>query len=228
MSLSEISAHPAFAPAVRAQRLNLRRARQIAIRSIDLALASMLLLFLAPLLVMLAIVVWAQDGGPVVFGHGRIGRSGRSFQCLKFRSMVVDAADRLNAHLAANPAAMAEWTLNHKLRDDPRITPLGRFLRASSLDELPQLFNVLRGDMSLVGPRPIVADEIAKYGRYFRHYCDVKPGLTGLWQVSGRNDVSYRRRVALDVAFIRRPSVRAYGAILVMTVPAVLKRTGVY
>lgn len=197
-------------------------------RCVDLLIAILALVFLAPLLVVLAMLVMAQDGGPAVFGHRRVGRHGKTFRCLKFRSMVTDADTRLTRHLEINPAARAEWAVDHKLRNDPRVTPLGRFLRQSSLDELPQLLNVLRGEMSLVGPRPIVEGEIHRYGRYFAHYCRVRPGITGLWQVMGRNDVSYRRRVALDVTYVRRSSAYTYFAVLARTVPAVLNRQGVY
>ena len=133
--------------------------------------------------------------------------------------------DRLEA---SDPIARLEWEKDHKLRNDPRITRLGSFLRKSSLDELPQLFNVLRGEMSLVGPRPIVDAEVVRYGRYFADYCSVRPGITGLWQISGRNDVSYRRRVALDVAFARARSRSLYVRILAGTVPSVLVRRGSY
>ncbi|CAL1691007.1 UDP-glucose:undecaprenyl-phosphate glucose-1-phosphate transferase [Brevundimonas subvibrioides] len=201
---------------------------QFAVRAADVILASFALLFLAPLMIVVAVLVTLQDGGPALFGHRRIGRAGLEFNCLKFRSMVVDAEERLTRHLAANASARLEWAADHKLRHDPRVTALGRFLRKSSIDELPQLFNVLRGDMSLVGPRPIVQGEVHRYGRYFAHYCQVRPGITGLWQVMGRNDVSYRRRVALDVAYVRRFRVTTYVSILALTVPAVLGRSGVY
>ena len=150
------------------------------------------------------------------------------FKCLKFRSMLVDADRRLQELLAQDPVARAEWERDHKLRDDPRITALGSFLRRSSVDEIPQLFNVLRGEMSLVGPRPIVAAEVPRYRRYINHYCSVTPGITGLWQVSGRNDVSYRRRVALDVTYARSKSLLFDLKILAATVPAVLLRKGSY
>lgn len=186
------------------------------------------LVFLAPLLVTVAVLIHLQDGGPVLFAHTRIGRGGRKFRCLKFRTMAVDAEARLQAYLACDPAARAEWKLDHKLKHDPRITPIGEFLRKSSLDELPQLLNVLRGEMNLVGPRPIVQDEIVRYGPRFNHYCRVKPGITGLWQVSGRNDVSYRRRVAMDTLYARNRSIRGDLFILMMTAPAVLFRRGSY
>ncbi len=187
-----------------------------------------LLLFFAPLMLAVALAVFVQDGGPIIFAHRRLGRGGRFFSCLKFRSMATDAQARLHHLLAANPEAKAEWDRDHKLRNDPRITPLGDFLRRSSLDELPQLFNVLRGEMSLVGPRPIVEAEARRYGRRIRHYCSVRPGITGLWQVSGRNDTSYRRRVAIDVVYSRKKSLLLDARILLMTIPAVLLRRGSY
>ncbi|THD78832.1 MAG: exopolysaccharide biosynthesis protein [Phenylobacterium sp.] len=191
-------------------------------------LAIVALIFLAPVMLGVALAVFMQDGGPMVFAHRRIGRGGRYFYCLKFRSMAVDAERRLNALLASDPAARAEWEKDHKLRDDPRVTKLGAFLRKSSLDELPQLFNVLRGEMSLVGPRPIVDAEIVKYGRRFDSYCAVKPGITGLWQVSGRNDTTYRTRVALDCVYAKRRNLMLDGMIIAATVPAVLLRKGSY
>jgi len=197
-------------------------------RLMDLVLASMILLFLAPLMALVGLAVWLQDGGPVFYAQSRIGRHGVLFKCLKFRSMLVDADRRLQELLAQDPVARAEWERDHKLRDDPRITALGSFLRRSSVDEIPQLFNVLRGEMSLVGPRPIVAAEVPRYRRYINHYCSVTPGITGLWQVSGRNDVSYRRRVALDVTYARSKSLLFDLKILAATVPAVLLRKGSY
>lgn len=187
-----------------------------------------LILALAPLLAAISLAIVIQDGGPVFFSHTRVGRNGRPFQCLKFRSMAIDAQKRLADYLATEPAAQLEWIEHQKLRDDPRITPLGAFLRRSSLDELPQVFNVLRGDMSLVGPRPIVEDEIPRYGRRFKDYCRVKPGITGLWQVNGRSDVSYRRRVAMDTIYARSKSLRLDLWILMMTIPAVALRRGSY
>jgi len=171
------------------------KADAIIVRALDIILSLVIMLFLAPLLIMVAAIIFFTDPGPVIFGHQRVGRNGAKFKCLKFRSMVMDADARLAELLASDPVARQEWAMDHKLRNDPRITPFGRFLRKSSIDELPQLINVLLGDMSLVGPRPIVTAEIVRYGRYFDHYCRVRPGLTGLWQISGRNDISYRRRV---------------------------------
>jgi exopolysaccharide production protein ExoY len=142
--------------------------------------------------------------------------------------MTADAEQRLARLLASDADARREWLQDHKLRRDPRVTPFGNFLRRSSLDELPQLFNVLRGEMSLVGPRPIVPREAVRYGRYFEDYCKVRPGITGLWQVCGRNNVSYRRRVALDVTYTRRRSTLLNLAILGATIPSVLSAEGSY
>lgn len=196
--------------------------------AMNFVVALIALVFLAPVMIAVGLMVFAQDGGPVLFAHRRIGRNGRYFYCLKFRSMAVDAEQRLAQLLASDPAARAEWERDHKLRDDPRVTRLGSFLRKSSLDELPQLINVLRGEMSLVGPRPIVDAEIPKYGRRFESYCAVKPGITGLWQVSGRNDTSYRARVAMDCIYARQRNVLMDGMIIAATVPAVLMRKGSY
>jgi lipopolysaccharide/colanic/teichoic acid biosynthesis glycosyltransferase len=187
-----------------------------------------MLLFFLPVMALVAAAVALQDGGPAIFAHKRLGRNGKPFLCYKFRSMRVDAEARLAAVLAADPAAREEWARDHKLRRDPRVTPLGDFLRRSSLDELPQFFNVLRGEMSLVGPRPIVEAERIKYGRRFEHYCAVKPGITGLWQISGRNDVAYRTRVALDTCYAKNKSLGLDLYILVMTVPSVLRARGCY
>jgi lipopolysaccharide/colanic/teichoic acid biosynthesis glycosyltransferase len=203
-------------------------AQPVACRMFDLLLAFSILIFMAPLMIVTALAIKLQDGGPIFFGHTRIGFSGRTFRCWKFRTMVVDADARLAALLASDPVARQEWERDQKLRRDPRITALGAFLRVSSLDELPQLFNVLVGEMSLVGPRPIVAAEVGRYGARFVNYCSVRPGITGLWQVSGRNDVSYRRRVAMDTLFSRRASAGLYVSLLIATVPAVLCRKGSY
>jgi len=198
------------------------------IRLADIVIGLTAILFLLPGLLAVALLVKLQDGGPVLFAQTRIGKDMRTFKCLKFRSMRTNAGELLAELLESDPVARAEWAADHKLRNDPRITPLGGFMRKTSIDELPQLFNVLKGDMSLVGPRPIVEAEIPKYGRSMRHYCRRLPGITGLWQVSGRNDVDYRRRVALDRLFARKLSPKLYAAILCLTVPAVLLRRGSY
>lgn len=204
------------------------RMDRLATRLIDVVGAVLLLVFVAPLMLMVAGLIALERSGPVLFRQTRIGLGGQAFKVLKFRTMAADAEQRLIAHLASDPTAAAEWLADHKLRNDPRTTPFGRFLRRSSVDELPQLINVLRGEMSLVGPRPIVVDEVAKYGRHFAAYTSVKPGLTGRWQVNGRNDVPYPRRVRMDAAYARSRCVALDVRILFATVPAVLKRRGSY
>jgi lipopolysaccharide/colanic/teichoic acid biosynthesis glycosyltransferase len=197
-------------------------------RAVDVVVAALALAFLLPLLVAVAVCIRLQDGGAIFFAQERVGRNGRTFRCFKFRSMVLDADARLAKHLAENASARAEWEADHKLRRDPRITPLGVFLRKSSIDEIPQLLNVLRGEMSIFGPRPIVRAEASRYGRHFSHYTRVRPGITGLWQVSGRNNVSYRRRVACDVLYVRRRSTKVNLLIMTKTIPAVLLAKGSY
>ena len=195
-------------------------------RLIDVGFSSTALLVLLPVIILICFAIAIQDGGSPIFVHRRIGKGGRIFPCLKLRTMVLDSEARLQRHLEADPEARAEWALDQKLRNDPRITPLGVFLRKSSLDELPQLLNVVWGHMSLVGPRPIVPAEVPRYGRYMQFYCNMRPGITGLWQVSGRNDISYRRRVAMDTIYSR---TRWFGGdiwIMVRTVPAVFASKG--
>lgn len=199
-----------------------------AIRIVDFAVALTAIIALFPLLLAVMVVIYLTDPGPIIFAHRRVGRNGRLFPCFKFRTMVVDADTRLAVLLARDPQARAEWENDHKLRVDPRITRIGQFLRRSSIDELPQLFNVVRGEMSLVGPRPIVQAEVARYRRFFSDYATVKPGITGLWQVSGRNDTTYRRRVAMDVSYARQKSLLFDLKIVAMTIPAVLAAKGSY
>ena len=196
-------------------------------RSFDIVMSASALVATSPLLFILTILV-KRDGGPALFGHKRIGQNGHRFSCLKFRSMVTNGDEVLRRHLAKNPAAMAEWKAEWKLRDDPRVTRLGHFLRKTSLDELPQLFNVLKGDMSLVGPRPIIMAECAEYDSDIALYHMVRPGLTGLWQISGRNDVSYRERVEMDSRYVRNWSFWHDIAIILKTIPVLLNRTGAY
>ena len=195
-------------------------------RAIDVIVAGVTLVLLLPLLALVAGAVWAGDRKSPIFRHRRVGRQGRPFGCLKFRTMLVEAEAALAAHLAANPAARAEWEATHKLTDDPRVTAIGRVLRKTSLDELPQLINVLRGDMSLVGPRPIVQAEMARYGSAFPACFSVPPGVTGLWQVSGRSDTTYEERVALDLAYAAGWSLKRDLVILIRTVPAVFAQRG--
>ncbi len=197
-------------------------------RGLDVVLAAAASIVFLPVVAIVAAAIKLEDGGPVLFCQERIGHRGKRFRCWKFRSMCVDAEARLAEILASDPQLRDEWETDRKLKVDPRITRIGEFLRKTSLDELPQLFNILRGEMSVVGPRPIVASEIACYDRWYRYYTAVKPGLTGLWQVSGRNDVSYRRRVAMDRFFSRMHSLELYAFIVLATLPAVLLRRGSY
>jgi Undecaprenyl-phosphate galactose phosphotransferase WbaP len=200
-----------------------------ATRILDVAIAAMALVFFAPLMLLTALMIKLQDGGPIFFGHTRLGRGGRSFKCLKFRSMVVDAEERLHRLLDRDPVARQEWAADQKLRVDPRITAFGALLRKSSIDELPQLFNVLRGEMSIVGPRPIVQAEVIRYGRaYQRYYCAVRPGITGLWQVSGRSDLSWDESVRLDLYYVDNWSLVLDLHTMWRTLWVVLRRKGAY
>lgn len=199
---------------------------------VDVVLASLILTLLAAPMLVIGLFIWAdgvlsdQPHSPILFRQPRIGEGGRRFACWKFRTMRAGADGLLTQRLAACERSRAEWATAQKLHDDPRVTPIGRVLRRYSLDELPQLLNVIRGEMSLVGPRPIVENEIARYGRYFAHYCRVRPGMTGLWQVAGRNRVSYRRRVAMDVPYIRRRGAGLYLSLLAATFGAVAFGSG--
>ncbi len=194
-------------------------------RLFDISLALILLPVILPVIAGLWCVT-VRDGGRGFFAHKRIGRHGKVFRCWKLRTMVVDAEARLREHLAANPAAAEEWKRDHKLTDDPRITRLGRFLRRTSLDELPQIWNVLRGEMSFVGPRPIVRVELHKYGPHRPVYLSMTPGITGLWQVSGRNDVTYSERVQLDLDYSSKLSLVTDVRLIMMTGLSVVGATG--
>ncbi|GBQ33070.1 sugar transferase [Gluconacetobacter sacchari] len=196
-------------------------------RAMDIVISATMLFLAMPVMLAIAVLV-RRDGGAALFGHDRIGENGRVFRCLKFRSMAVNADELLKTLLANDESARAEWNETQKLRRDPRITRLGRFLRATSLDELPQLLNILRGDMSLVGPRPIVRAEIERYGDNIAYYYATRPGLTGLWQVSGRSNTSYARRVALDSTYVRQWTFRKDVLILLKTIPAVLRHDGAH
>jgi exopolysaccharide production protein ExoY len=197
-------------------------------RIFDILAASILLIGASPLFLIVAILVKFLDPGPIIYPHTRIGHGGRRFKCLKFRSMIVNADDALKTLLQADSEVRELWQRTQKLTNDPRITPLGQFLRQSSLDELPQLINVIRGDMSLVGPRPIVPSETTRYGDKLRLYLAARPGITGLWQVSGRSDCSYERRIELDANYVRHWRFSADLFILVRTVSAVIARKGSY
>jgi exopolysaccharide production protein ExoY len=196
-------------------------------RSFDILGALLLGVALTPLMVVVVLLLRAE-GGPVIYRHRRVGRDGRVFECLKFRSMVPDADRVLRQLLDTQPELKAEWLRDHKLRHDPRITLMGRFLRRTSLDELPQIWNVVRGDMSLVGPRPVVREELMRYGRCLPIYLSAKPGITGLWQVTGRNNTDYRRRVALDVYYVRKQNLLLDLFILIKTMGVVLGGGGAY
>jgi len=220
---------PEFFEYSHAERVELLRfddRSQRAKRAIDVALAGAALLATLPLLVVLFCLVRA-DGGPAFFGHRRVGRNNRTFVCWKFRTMVPDSEDYLHRLLVSCPQARAQWERERKLDPDPRITRLGAVLRRTSLDELPQLVNVLRGDMSLVGPRPVVADELERFYRdRSRYYLSVRPGLTGLWQVSGRNGLSYAARVRLDAWYVMHWSLFLDLRILLRTVRVVASGRG--
>jgi exopolysaccharide production protein ExoY len=194
-------------------------------RCADRIIAALLLLAFSPLMLVCAWLI-RKDGGPATFGHYRVGANGGVFRCFKFRTMCIDAERVLHDILEKDAALRDEWKRNFKLANDPRVTRVGRFLRRSSLDELPQLFNVLRGDMALVGPRPIPLIELRLYGPARWQYLSVLPGMTGLWQVSGRNRVSYERRVQLDDEYVRNRSIWLDGWILIRTVLVVLTRDG--
>ncbi len=194
-------------------------------RVFDLTLGILLLIASAPLLLIIAILV-ALDGGPVLYRHSRVGKGITPFDCLKFRTMILDADHCLDEYLGHHPQASDEWARDQKLMFDPRITPIGKFLRKTSFDELPQIFNVLRGEMSLVGPRPVTGAELARYKEHVGEYASVLPGITGLWQVSGRNDVSYERRVELDVEYVRNHNLLRDLVILAKTPRVILNPTG--
>jgi len=196
-------------------------------RIADLVVSLLAITALMPMFIILYLLV-KRDGGPAFYRQSRIGEGGKTFSCWKFRSMALDADRILSEHLAANESARAEWANDHKLRNDPRITPIGAFIRKGSIDELPQLWNVLKGDMSLVGPRPIVLEERTRYGELYGYYLNQKPGITGLWQISGRNHTTYNERVALDVWYSRNWSFWLDIIIVVRTFPVVFSRSGAY
>lgn len=194
----------------------------------DFALTLVGTVAISPILIFIAIWIYKDSPGPVIFKHIRIGKDGREFPCYKFRSMCVDAKEKLAELLENDPVAKAEWERDFKLKNDPRITKSGAFLRKTSLDELPQIFNVLKGEMSLVGPRPVIEEELERYGEYVNDYLMVKPGITGMWQVSGRSDIDYKERVLLDSWYVRNWSVWIDIVMLVKTLKVVLLRKGAY
>jgi exopolysaccharide production protein ExoY len=200
----------------------------VAKRAFDVTAALTALVVFLPLFLMIAALVKFTDGGRIFYGHKRIGHNGRPFKCLKFRTMVPNGDEVLRRHLHNNPEAAAEWKATRKLKDDPRVTTVGAVLRKLSLDELPQLFNVVRGEMSIVGPRPVVDEELTIYDTFAIYYLSTRPGLTGLWQISGRNDVSYESRIAFDTHYVQNWSLLKDMAIIVKTIPAVCMSRGSY
>ncbi|MGZ7846670.1 undecaprenyl-phosphate galactose phosphotransferase WbaP [Haemophilus sp. SZY H57] len=204
-----------------------KRSSRFVKRTMDIVGTILLIMLLSPLLIVLYFII-KKDGGDAIYGHPRVGRNGKIFRCLKFRSMVVNSKEVLETLLENSPEARAEWERDFKLKNDPRITRIGAFIRKTSLDELPQLFNVLKGEMSLVGPRPIVQEELERYEDNVDYYLMAKPGMTGLWQVSGRNDVDYDTRVYFDAWYVKNWSLWNDIAILFKTVNVVLNRDGAY
>jgi exopolysaccharide production protein ExoY len=190
-------------------------------RTADIILALCGIILLVPFFVICYLATAFFSPGPVLFRHKRVGFNGKQFDCWKFRTMAVDAQERLRRHLEADPAAAAEWIATRKLRHDPRVTPIGAMLRRSSLDELPQLFNVLKGDMSIVGPRPVTEEELSRYSDAINAYYACRPGITGLWQVSGRSTTTFQRRVVLDSYYAQHWSIVLDVKIIMATVPAV-------
>jgi Undecaprenyl-phosphate galactose phosphotransferase WbaP len=197
-------------------------------RTIDLALIVASLPVLLPVVGLVALAIRMTSSGPIFFSHRRVCGHGQFFSMWKFRTMCVNSTELLEDYLAAHPEARAEWKRDHKLKQDPRVTKVGELLRRTSLDELPQLWNVFTGSMSLVGPRPIVLAEVERYGDYFLDYCAVKPGITGLWQVSGRSRISYAERVQLDCHYARNWSLTADSRILLRTLDSVINQDGAY
>lgn len=215
--------------AVRRRVRRLTRLESVLKRAFDIMGVLVIAMLFALPMIVIALSIRLTCPGKVVFGHKRVGRRGRVFRCYKFRSMVPNAEDLLRELLARDPAAREEWASTYKLKNDPRVTRIGHFIRKTSLDELPQLWNVLRGDMSLVGPRPVVRRELEQYyGAGRRHYISVRPGLTGLWQVSGRNDIGYERRVELDIRYVEDWSLWGDLVIVLSTVTAVFGRHDAY
>ena len=205
-----------------------RRRNRVIKRAFDLLFTICGGLCILPFLLVIAVMVAVDNKGNVIFAHRRIGRDGKEFKCYKFQTMIPNAQEALEKYLAENPAARKEWEESFKLTDDPRVTKLGNILRKTSLDEMPQLWNVIRGDMSLVGPRPIVAKEIERYGEYFREYAMVTPGITGMWQASGRSDTTYEERVEMDTWYVRNWSVWIDLMYLFKTVKIVFTGKGAY
>ena len=203
-------------------------AQQLAKSVFDRLAAFAALVLIAPVMGVIAILILMRRDGPVFFSHARVGRGGRLFRCHKFRTMIPNGASLFDHILAIDPIASEDWMVHRKVYRDPRVSRFGAFLRSSSLDELPQLWNVLCGDMSMVGPRPITEEELSQYGDNARDYLSVRPGITGAWQISGRSDCSYAERVALDVDYVRNLSFARDMTILLRTFDVVLRRHGAH
>lgn len=203
-------------------------ANRVVKRVLDLVLSLLIGLLISPFVLVVALLIKLESPGPAFFGHARLGKDGKPFKSWKFRSMVRDSQRVLKELLERDPAARAEWEANFKLKNDPRVTKIGAFLRKTSLDELPQLWNVLLGEMSLIGPRPIITDEVPKYGEYYSTFSSVLPGLSGLWQVSGRSELDYDERVALDIYYIQSWSLWLDLHIFMKTIGVVLYGKGAY
>ena len=202
------------------------RANRILKRGFDILFAGIALVLLAPVFGIVALALRLRERGPIFFSHTRVGANGEEFACHKFRTMKTDGDRQLEWMLAIDPIARAEWEADRKLERDPRVHAIGNILRRTSLDELPQFWNVLKGDMSIVGPRPITWSEAEKYGMHFADYCAVKPGITGAWQVGGRSDTSYDYRVGLDVDYVRNATFLDDIRIVFKTVGVVLAQRG--
>ena len=194
-------------------------------RCFDLLLGFALLPILLPTICILTILNTLSIGSPI-FGHTRIGQDGRSFACWKMRTMLPASDHVLTAYLAQNPSAADEWAKTQKLKNDPRVAQFGRFLRRTSLDELPQIWNVIRGDMSFVGPRPITQNELSRYGHATHKYLSVRPGITGLWQIYGRANGCYKERVQMDTVYCNAITVHQDLALIAMTALVLIKATG--
>ena len=177
-------------------------------RFLDILFSSILIFLISPLIILICVAIKLESRGPIIFKQKRIGKNLRHFNCYKFRTMSEEAEDILNQLLSKNPELEKEFLTTQKIKNDPRITNIGRILRKTSLDELPQIINILKGDMHLIGPRPIVDSEKIRYGKYLNEVFSVRPGITGLWQVSGRNKLSYKRRVELDLIYIRNTNFK--------------------
>lgn len=197
-------------------------------RFADIVLAITGIVVFAPLLIICFLATVMASPGPALFRHRRVGFNGKHFDCLKFRTMVTDAPERLRRLLESDPSAASEWSTNRKLKRDPRVTAIGAILRKTSLDELPQLFNVLKGEMSIVGPRPVTDEELERYSTSVGAYLACRPGITGLWQVSGRSSTTYDKRVACDTFYAQNWSMALDVKILIVTVPSLLFAGGAY